>query len=297
MTEQSLPVLPPSGGGVRTLLRAALPSLPGAGLVPGVRKVSPDRFEPFGFRREAVRVDPAHVAAYAAVCRFPRKDTVPITYPHLLAFELHMAIMSDSRFPFPAIGTVHLENTISQHRPVAVGETLDVATRVEAPRTHPKGTVVDFVTTVHSGGELVWESVSSYLRRGRGGEPSGGLTLDVVPAGTTTWRLGADLGRRYGAVSGDVNPIHLTPLTAKALGFRRHIAHGMWTKAASLAAVENRLPGAVRVEVAFKTPVFLPATVGFGVEAVGDQALPDLALALTNPRTGAPHLVGRTHAL
>ena len=66
-----------------------------------------------------------------------------------------------------------------------------------------------------------------------------------TPTGTVEWRLPGDLGRRYAAVSGDRNPIHLYPLTAKALGFPRQIAHGMWSLARCVAALENRLPDAV----------------------------------------------------
>ncbi len=114
--------------------------------------------------------------------------------------------------------------------------------------------------------------------------------FDTTPAGTTEWRLPADLGRRYGAVSGDRNPIHLYPLTAKALGFPRQIAHGMWSLARCVAALENRLPDAVTVEVAFKKPILLPGTVAFGHEASASGQ----AFALTSPKDGAPHLVGRT---
>ena len=102
------------------------------------------------------------------MCGFPRKDTVPLPYPHLLAFPLHMAIMGDAAFPYPAIGTVHLENTITAHRAIGVGEVLDLVTAVGAPRPHPKGTLLDFVTTVTADGETVWESTSTYLRRGPG---------------------------------------------------------------------------------------------------------------------------------
>ena len=82
--------------------------------------------------------------------------------------------------------------------------------------------------------------------------------------GGVEWRLPGDLGRRYAAVSGDHNPIHLYALTAKAFGFPRQIAHGMWSKARCLAALDGRLPDAVTVEVAFKKPVLLPGTVAFG---------------------------------
>ena len=104
------------------------------------------------------------------------------------------------------------------------------------------------------------------------------------------WRLPADLGRTYASVSGDANPIHLYPLTARALGFPRQIAHGMWTLARCVAAIENRLPTAVTVEAAFKKPVFLPGTVAFAARQ--DDA--GWTFALTSPKDGSPHLLGRT---
>jgi acyl dehydratase len=91
-------------------------------------------------------------------------------------------------------------------------------------------------------------------------------------------------------VSGDHNPIHLYALTAKAFGFRRQIAHGMWSKARCLAALDGRLPDAVRVEAAFKKPVLLPGQVAFGSARSGDG----YAFSLTDPRSGAPHLLGRS---
>jgi acyl dehydratase len=281
------------------LARVALPAVPGVNLLPGVRKGPASDFAGVAFAREGVEVRRPHVESYAAVCGFPRRDTVPLTYPHLLAFPLHMAIMSDPAFPFPAIGTVHLENTITAHRAVAVGEVLDVVTAVGAPRPHAKGTLLDFVTTITTHGddrsdEPVWESTSTYLRRGRGDATSGapasdGLVVEDAPTGGVEWRLPGDLGRRYAAVSGDHNPIHLYPLTARALGFRRQIAHGMWTKARAVAAIENRLPDAVSVAVAFKRPVFLPGTVAFA-DAV-DAGVH--TFSLRDPRDGSPHLVGR----
>jgi acyl dehydratase len=285
-------------GGLGTLLRAALPAVPGVNRLPGVRKGPRSAFAGLAYDRPTVIADRKDVDAYAAVCGFPRKDTLPLTYPHLLAFPLHMAIMSDQAFPFPAIGTVHLENSISAHRPIAVGEALDVTTAVAAPRAHAKGTALDFVTRVESAGELVWESTSTYLRRGRGDDSApGGLVIADAPPGGIPWRLPDDLGRRYAAVSGDHNPIHLHPLSARALGFPRHIAHGMWSKARCLAAIENRLPAAVRVEVAFKKPIFLPTTVAFGLSTSGPADARVHTFALTSPKDGSPHLVGRAAPL
>ena len=79
---------------------------------------------------------------------------------------------------------------------------------------------------------------------------------------TAHWTLRDDLGRRYAAVSGDHNPIHLHAWSAKPFGFPRAIAHGMWTKARCLAAL--RLPDAFEVVVKFKKPILLPSKVTFG---------------------------------
>ena len=232
------------------------------------------------------------MAAYDAVCGFPVKDTVPLTYPHLLGFPLHLRVMTDPAFPFPAMGTVHLTNTITAHRAITVGETVEVTVRPENLRPHAKGRTVDFVTEVTAEGELVWEGRSTYLRRGKGAATDAATAppYEDVPTSGLTWRLEGDLGRRYAAVSGDRNPIHLYALTAKALGFKRQIAHGMWSKARCVAALENRLPDAVTVEVAFKKPIFLPGKVAFGSRQTDEG----FAFVLRDPRSGAPHLQGRT---
>ena len=104
-----------------------------------------------------------------------------------------------------------------------------------------------------------------------------------LPA-SAEWKLGGDLGRRYGAVSGDRNPIHMHSLTAKPLGFPAAIAHGMWTKARCLAQLESRLPEGFGVEVRFRKPILLPARVEF--------ASSDMATGSTSPsatRSRRPH--------
>ncbi len=278
------------------LLKAALPSIPVVNQLPGVRKTGGDPSSLHELRTATVTRE--HVAAYARVCGFPVKDTAPLTFPHVLAFPLHMAVMTSPEFPFPAIGTVHLANSITRHRPIDVGETLQIEVHASPVRPHPKGQAVDFLATARVDGETLWESTSTYLRRGRSsadGMVSTGSTdaSDVVP-GRIAWRLGGDVGRRYAAVSGDHNPIHLYPLTAKALGFRRQIAHGMWSLARCVAALENRIPDVVTVDAAFTKPIFLPGTVMFGQDAVDDED--GIAFALTSPKGGTPHLVGRTRA-
>ncbi len=273
------------------MLKAALPALPVVGSLPGVKHAAGD-VPDLVLERRGVRTDPAHLERYVEVCGFARGSALPATYPHMAAFGLHMTLMTDTSFPFAPMGLVHLRNRIVQHRPIAPDETFDVAVRAADLRPHPKGRLVDLLTTVSVDDQVVWEEVTTLFSRGRGGAPeTTPSALDGVeaPRGVVHWRLDGGLGRRYGAVSGDRNPIHLHPLTAKPFGFPRNIAHGMWTKARSLAAVQNTLPAAFAVDVEFKKPILLPSTVVFGSSTRGS----DTVLGVKAQKKDATHLVGR----
>jgi hypothetical protein len=276
--------------------RAALPMIPGASLLPFVPGGGGDIPDGLDLELAGVSADPADVAAYAKVCGFALRDTLPPTYPHMLAFPLHMAVMSDGSFPFGAVGLVHVENTITQKRPIGIDEEMTIRVRPTKLQPHPKGKTFSLETEVLVDGEVVWESVSTMLRRlptteedsQKGEEPDPFESLPTV----AEWRLGGDLGRRYAGVSGDRNPIHMHSLTAKPLGFPSAIAHGMWTKARALAALGNRLPDAFEVEVRFRKPILLPARVEFAEQEEVDEIL----FAVRNAKDGTPHLAGRLRA-
>lgn len=248
--------------------------------------------------RRDVTPSVADVADYDAVCGFALSNRVPSTYLHVLVFPLQVALMSDPGFPFALMGSVHLENTIRQHRPVLLGETLELRARVENLRPHFRGAQADLVGEAYVDGELVWEDRSSYLFRGAkvdGEVPPKVDEPDAIDGFGATWRLAGDLGRRYAKVSGDVNPIHMNPLAAKALGFPTTIVHGMWSKARMLGALENRLPDAYEVNVAFKKPVLIPSTVRFIAQSAGGPGSFDLALR--NAKKGTEHARGTIRPL
>lgn len=278
------------------MLKAVLPALPVVGGLPGIkhqRGNEPDVV----LRRRGVTTDPAHLAAYREVCGFGPSEALPATYPHMAAFALHLALMTDTVFPFAPMGLVHLRNTITQVRPLSPGETFDVSVRAADLRPHPKGQLIDILTDVTVDGESVWRESTSLFSRGRGGGPEQtAAPLDGVepPKTSAEWSLGGDLGRRYGAVSGDRNPIHLHPLTAKAFGFPSNIAHGMWTKAHCLAAMDTKLPDAFTVDVEFKKPILLPGTVAFGHKG-GPKT--GITFGVVGAQKPVPHLVGRVSPL
>jgi acyl dehydratase len=281
--------------------RAALPMIPGASLLPFVPGGGGEIPDGLDLELAGVTADPEQVAAYAKVCGFALRDTLPPTYPHMLAFPLHMAVMSDGSFPFGAVGLVHVENEISQHRPIGLTEEMTIRVRPTKLQPHPKGKTFSLETEVLVDGEVVWESVSTMLRRGGGSKdsekPQAGKDFATLPADAPTsaeWKLGGDLGRRYGAVSGDRNPIHMHSLTAKPLGFPSAIAHGMWSKARALAQLESRLSDAFEVDVRFRKPILLPARVEF---ASSGEAGEEILFALRDARKGTPHLDGRVRPL
>ena len=232
-------------------------------------------------------VDRDHLADYNRVCGFGLRDELPLTYPHVLAFPMTVQLMADRRFPFALPGLVHIGNRISQQRALDAAESLTLRVQAAGLRPHEKGTQFDLHTTVEAAGEPVWTEASTYLRRDGGGEKSS--KKEARPGlPEARWQAPSDIGRRYGAVSGDRNPIHLHPVTARAFGFRRPIAHGMWTKARCVAALEARLPSAVTVDVTFKLPVLLPATLGF-TSSHQDQSW---SFAVFGEKDGKPHLAG-----
>ncbi len=247
--------------------RAALGAVPGASLLPfvgGRGSELPD----LRVELDDVAIDRARLADYCEVCGFTLRDELPATYPHVLAFPLQMRLMADGGFPFPLLGLVHLDNTITQHRPIAAAEQLDLAVWAEDLRPHPKGRAFTLLAEARVGSELVWSERGTILRRG-GGDPDVAAEprlapMSARPAGE--WKLDGGLGRRYAGVSGDRNPIHMHPLSARARGFPRALAHGMWSKARCLAQLEGRTPGSFELEARFVKPVLLPGTVRFRFE-------------------------------
>ncbi|MER7486231.1 MaoC/PaaZ C-terminal domain-containing protein [Streptomyces sp. NPDC126497] len=210
------------------------------------------------------RVAPARLAAYERVCGFPTGgDALPVTYPHVLGFPLAMRLMSGPDFPLPLLGLVHTSIRITRHRATPVTGARELAVRVDGLAPHRRGTQVAVITEMRDGGDVVWESRSTYLARHRtSGRPAAAREEEREPLpAVAQWQLAGDVGRRYGAASGDRNPIHLHPLTARLFGFPRAIAHGMWTVARCLAA--HGVPDAAEIRADFRAPVLLPGTVTY----------------------------------
>ncbi|MCE9679836.1 dehydratase [Shewanella sp. AS1] len=239
-----------------------------------------------------VSVSEDKVAQYAKVCGFDYKgQALPLTYLYVMAFRLHAVIFTHDAITFPLLGMIHLKNSISQYHQVKASETFDIECVLTSSTVTDSGLEFELVSKAFVGDELVWESLSTYLYRiestGRRVRPPKASTMNWQDP--VLWELSEDLGRRYAKASGDYNLIHLHPILSKRFGFDRVLAHGMWSKARSVAQLMPQIGDKpCTVEVAFKLPLLMPAQVSFGV----DEADSGLDFELRDSKGRRPHLTG-----
>jgi acyl dehydratase len=275
--------------GLMNLVRAAAGALP---FVPRGDTL-PDRT----LTVDELTIDPANVAAYANVTGLRFGDAVPLTYPFALTFPTVMSLVTSFDFPFAAMGSVHIENRITQHRPILVTDTVSVQVHAENLREHRRGLLVDIVTDVNVGNETAWHQVTTFLHQQRtslSDEPKPPPQKQPKPGPpNAVLRITPGQIRHYASIAGDHNPIHTNPIAAKLFGFPTVIAHGMFTAAAVLANIEGQLPDAVKYSVRFAKPVVLPARAGLYVDRISDG----WQLTLRNLMKGDPHLTGSVTSL
>ncbi|MFC1611662.1 MaoC/PaaZ C-terminal domain-containing protein [Myxococcota bacterium] len=249
-------------------------------------------------RLASAHFDAGKLERYCQLCGFPGGgEEVPLTYPMVLATSLYVRILLTREFPFPPLGLIHTGSTIHAHRPLRLADELTLLCWVEGHREAKRGIELDLVTSIEVAEERVWESSNTVLARARGKgrkEPRGTKPRSTGPlpedARNETWAVPGNTGRRFARVSGDYNPIHLFGLSAKLFGFKRAIAHGLWTLARSLAALGSDLPShGVKVDAEFKRPILLPAEVRFSSHTIPKG----MAFAVSSSDGRTPHLMGR----
>lgn len=229
-------------------------------------------------RLDNVRANPAQLTAYNKVCGFKDSETLPITFPQVMAFSLPMYLMAQPQFPLPMLGIVHVRNSIRQTRPLRADETYSVAARIAESRRVRAGLEFDIVTEFSLDGEILYTSLMTAIYRisdGKGGSKGAKPKSETPVQQLTEYRsfdVPADMGRRYASAGKDYNPIHLTATTAKLFGFKRAIAHGMWSLARCAALLQEAgAPEPKELLVQFKQPLFLPGKVAMKFQKISDR--------------------------
>lgn len=239
-----------------------------------------------------VTIDDAHLARYRALCGLADDGRLPPLYPQVLAMPLQMALLTRRGFPIGPMGLVHLENRVRLLRPLERRASLSLRVWAAGLTPHDKGAVLRLMLRADDESGPLWQAEVRALKRGLrvGGQQLPRETADPALPMTAVaeWEATSGIGRAYARASGDWNPIHLSPLSARLFGFPRAIAHGLWSKARALAALRDRLPAAgVEIGVRFQRPVLLPTRLQVSASAAGAQG----RFALSGA-DGAAHLAG-----
>lgn len=250
------------------------------------------------YRQRDVRADEKAVAEYRHVCGEAPPAQLPPMFPHVLATPLQINLLDSDDFPLSLAGLVHLGQVVEWHQPLHVDDVLDIECGMRGPEDSDLGWMFRLETRVLRAGECAWREEIAFLkpdpeRRVRPKRRSRDDAAHFVPL--LHVQFTEDIGRRYAKVSGDWNPIHLWPFTAKFFGFRRPIAHGMYSLARCLSIFQARgieFTGR-RLDAQFRAPVMLPAFTNFCLS----EKHPDEAFALTDARKGRILVEGRMSVL
>lgn len=236
--------------------------------------------------------DAKKIKDYADVCGFRfNHDTLPVSYPHVLAFSLHLELMVSPEFPLPLLGLVHVRNQIRSTRSIQLSERVDIHVSLTEARDTDKGIEFDLTTTVLSEGQTIWESISTNLYRVASNKQSSRKAPPELAnfRFLEEWAVKENTGRCYAKASGDSNPIHIHKWSARTFGFKQAIAHGMWTKARTLASLQRRLKtDALFIETEFKQPIFLPSTVALHY----DETSEGMTFEIRNEANNRVHMKG-----
>ncbi len=252
-------------------------------------------------RLSKVVIDRKHLAQYSDICGAAAGATLPIAYPHVLATPLHLAMLGAEAFPVKLFGLVHVQNRIAMRQPLSAEEPAEIRAWVEGHRETERGQEFDLHTDYVVAGEALWEETCTFLARRK---PATGATkssiarsVEGAPDGTalktSSFRAPAGLWRRYGFISGDVNPIHMSDLTARAFGFPRAIAHGMWSLGRLASDFEAEQFHGCELSVNFKLPIFMPAWLMLQRWPIENG----VGFALRDGQGEKPHVVGTLKSL
>jgi hypothetical protein len=244
-------------------------------------------------RWSPVRIDPDHLRAFLALSGLSTADGVPILYPHVFGFPLHMALLTRRAFPLPIWRALQTRNHLLRHRHFTPDESFDLETRVAAERLLDRGAEVDLTTTLTSGGERVWESLVTFFYRGRYGaaQAASPLARSPEPDGSpmARWHVPSGVGWRFARLTGDYNGIHWMNAYARLFGFRSAFHHPQLVLGQCLARLSPPARERQRLDAWLKGPVFYDTDVTLRAASGADG----VRFAVSMEGEARPSIVGR----
>ncbi len=241
------------------------------------------------------RMDPEIIQRFKKVCGYGQGSeapAVPAPYIQTLFIGLISKFISSPHFPINPMGLIQVGQSYEMIRPVSPDTVLNLSCHLLEMTQTEKGIHTRFQQLAKSEGDPVWQGIATYFTRAKNpppkkkSDPKAQTPLTIQE----TISVPANIGRQYAAVSRDYNPHHLYGWTAKFIGFKQAIAHGIWSLARAGASLEKAFgyPDCMGVESVLKLPIFLPATITLGYETGKGVT----SFELTDAQKGLPHLKG-----
>jgi len=252
----------PLSGALPGLPRMLLPAI--ATMLRGRRRAWPADSMAARYRLEPPGA--GHISAYNRIIEGPGTAT-PLTYFYLMAQRAQVALMLDSRYPYAVPGMIHISNDMALKGAFSRSQPLELTVRAQELRDEVgPGRSVLFQVDIVQTKRVIATCSSTYRVRQAGGKlprpPAADTAAIPDEAPMERWYFDATIGRRYARVSGDYNPIHLSPMLARLFGFDRAIAHGMYSVGRAMAAIEVRTGRRVETVTArFERAIKLPSAV------------------------------------
>lgn len=233
-------------------------------IIKGQRYKEGDQLPKLKYTWDDFRFPRKKISAYRQVCKLGPGIEAPLFFPHSFFGGIHLMLMTHPSFPLRPMGTIHCRNHVIQYLPLKTSDSYSAVLELTEQRRRPQGLEFDLSTRVFLGTKVVWESISTYLvRMNMKGEDPASHLADLVSnldekIDLTTFKVPSVIGREFGRITGDINPIHMSRTLAKAFGFKRDLAHGMWTVGRGLPLfqhIDYKKP--IRHDVLFKGPTYI----------------------------------------
>lgn len=218
-------------------------------------------------------------------------DALSILYPHSASFPLLMAMLSHPAFPLPIWNLLQVRNRLTQYAPIAPDAVLNFSARTDARRVLEKGVEMDLTVRAECAGKTVWEGVNTFYARGRFGTARAEAPASPAVAGTAAveWRMPEQGRWRYGRLSGDFNPLHISNWYARRSGFAGAFAHPQRAIGQCLGHLGAAHHAPMQLETWIKGPVIYGANLALRAEKQPDSG----AFALHVNGDERPAIVGR----
>ena len=202
-----------------------------------------------------------------------------VSYYSLLIGKLQLIAISNTHFPLPILGAVHVSNDFILLKKPYDDIPFKIELRIHKFEKHRSGITFKLNSIISQNNEKIWNCTTTFLSRGTIRIKNvDNTSLNIKSIGTNIQgmidalgnksndidiKIPKNIGRTFASICGDYNPIHVSPFLAKLFGFKCCIAHGICIYAKSLTQINkidipNHYP--LHASVTFLSPIFLPST-------------------------------------